>query len=57
MKAGVPDGVLNVITGFGQTAGAAISYHMDIDKVNIFHLQEYFLTTFEDRTRMACCNL
>ncbi|XP_021827699.1 aldehyde dehydrogenase family 2 member C4 [Prunus avium] len=32
--AGVPDGVLNVITGFGQTAGAAISYHMDIDKVS-----------------------
>ncbi|KAM1061869.1 hypothetical protein ACFX14_026180 [Malus domestica] len=31
--AGVPDGVLNVITGFGQTAGAAISHHMDIDKV------------------------
>ncbi|BBH08407.1 aldehyde dehydrogenase 2C4, partial [Prunus dulcis] len=33
-RAGVPDGVLNVITGFGQTAGAAISYHMDIDKVS-----------------------
>ncbi|XP_052183123.1 aldehyde dehydrogenase 1-like [Diospyros lotus] len=32
--AGVPDGVLNVITGFGPTAGAAISSHMDIDKVS-----------------------
>ncbi|XP_018498556.2 aldehyde dehydrogenase family 2 member C4 isoform X2 [Pyrus x bretschneideri] len=30
--AGVPDGVFNVITGFGKTAGAAISHHMDIDK-------------------------
>ncbi|KAK9100890.1 hypothetical protein Scep_024320 [Stephania cephalantha] len=30
--AGIPDGVLNVITGFGPTAGAAISSHMDIDK-------------------------
>ncbi|XP_058111163.1 aldehyde dehydrogenase family 2 member C4-like isoform X1 [Magnolia sinica] len=32
--AGIPDGVLNVITGFGHTAGAAISSHMDIDKVS-----------------------
>lgn len=33
-QAGVPDGVINVITGFGETAGAAISSHMDIDKVS-----------------------
>ena len=32
-QAGVPDGVLNVITGFGPTAGAAICSHMDVDKV------------------------
>ncbi|XP_058206764.1 aldehyde dehydrogenase family 2 member C4-like isoform X2 [Rhododendron vialii] len=32
--AGIPDGVLNVITGYGTTAGAAISSHMDIDKVS-----------------------
>jgi aldehyde dehydrogenase (NAD+) len=32
-EAGVPDGVINVIPGFGPTAGAAISGHMDIDKV------------------------
>ncbi|KAK8682881.1 hypothetical protein V6N13_038962 [Hibiscus sabdariffa] len=31
--AGVPDGVLNVVNGYGSTAGAAISSHMDIDKV------------------------
>ncbi|MFQ6655742.1 hypothetical protein Gotur_026165 [Gossypium turneri] len=31
--AGLPDGVLNVVNGFGETAGAAISSHMDIDKV------------------------
>ncbi|KAG4141176.1 hypothetical protein ERO13_D06G059800v2 [Gossypium hirsutum] len=31
--AGIPDGVLNVVNGFGETAGAAISAHMDIDKV------------------------
>lgn len=33
-QAGIPDGVLNVITGYGETAGAAISSHMDIDKVS-----------------------
>ncbi|TYI17202.1 hypothetical protein ES332_A07G007500v1 [Gossypium tomentosum] len=32
--AGVPDGVLNVVNGYGETAGAAISSHMDIDKVS-----------------------
>ncbi|KAL5572684.1 hypothetical protein UlMin_022281 [Ulmus minor] len=32
--AGIPDGVLNVITGFGPTAGAAIASHMDIDMVS-----------------------
>ncbi|KAK3041658.1 hypothetical protein RJ639_001468 [Escallonia herrerae] len=32
--AGVPDGVINVVTGFGPTAGAAVSSHMDIDKVS-----------------------
>ncbi|KAJ5120936.1 Aldehyde dehydrogenase C-terminal [Penicillium bovifimosum] len=29
----LPPGVVNVISGFGRTAGAAISSHMDIDKV------------------------
>ncbi|KAK9098897.1 hypothetical protein Syun_025942 [Stephania yunnanensis] len=32
LVAGLPDGVLNVVNGFGHTAGAAISSHMDIDK-------------------------
>ncbi|KVH93921.1 Aldehyde dehydrogenase, conserved site-containing protein [Cynara cardunculus var. scolymus] len=31
--AGVPDGVINVVNGFGNTAGAAVSSHMDIDAV------------------------
>jgi aldehyde dehydrogenase (NAD+) len=31
--AGFPDGVINVVPGYGPTAGAAISSHMDIDKV------------------------
>ena len=33
LKAGIPDGVLNVVPGFGATAGAAICSDMDIDKV------------------------
>ncbi|KAF3060201.1 aldehyde dehydrogenase [Trichoderma harzianum] len=32
-EAGFPPGVFNLISGFGKTAGAAISSHMDIDKV------------------------
>ncbi|GKC02589.1 aldehyde dehydrogenase family 2 member C4-like protein [Tanacetum coccineum] len=32
-RAGIPDGVINVVTEFGPTAGAAISSHMDIDCV------------------------
>ncbi|MCO6438382.1 MAG: aldehyde dehydrogenase family protein [Phycisphaerae bacterium] len=32
-EAGFPDGVINVVPGFGPTAGAAIARHMDIDKV------------------------
>ncbi|EGP84573.1 unnamed protein product [Zymoseptoria tritici ST99CH_1A5] len=32
-EAGFPPGVINVISGFGKVAGAAISTHMDVDKV------------------------
>jgi len=32
-EAGIPAGVINIITGYGPTAGAAISYHQDIRKV------------------------
>lgn len=32
-EAGFPDGVVNVITGYGETAGAAIAAHPGIDKV------------------------
>jgi acyl-CoA reductase-like NAD-dependent aldehyde dehydrogenase len=33
LEAGFPPGVVNVVTGFGETAGAAISEHPDVDKV------------------------
>ncbi len=32
-EAGIPDGVVNIITGFGETAGAAIAGHDHVDKV------------------------
>ena len=32
-EAGFPPGVLNIVTGYGPTAGAAISSHMKIEKV------------------------
>ena len=33
LEAGFPEGVVNVVPGFGPTAGAAIASHMDVDKV------------------------
>jgi phenylacetaldehyde dehydrogenase len=32
-EAGVPDGVVNVVAGYGETAGAALAAHPDVDKV------------------------
>lgn len=32
-EAGVPEGVINLITGYGHTAGAAITAHPDVEKV------------------------
>ncbi|MCM2374478.1 aldehyde dehydrogenase family protein [Aporhodopirellula aestuarii] len=32
-EAGIPEGVVNIVTGFGETAGAALASHDDVDKV------------------------
>jgi phenylacetaldehyde dehydrogenase len=32
-EAGFPDGVVNILTGFGETAGAALAAHPDVDKI------------------------
>ena len=32
-EAGMPEGVVNVVPGFGETAGAALAAHNDVDKV------------------------
>jgi len=32
-EAGFPEGVVNIVTGYGETAGAALAAHPDVDKV------------------------
>jgi aldehyde dehydrogenase (NAD+) len=32
-EAGFPDGVVNIVPGFGETAGAALAQHVDVDKI------------------------
>jgi acyl-CoA reductase-like NAD-dependent aldehyde dehydrogenase len=33
LEAGVPEGVVNVVSGFGEEAGAALAGHPDVDKI------------------------
>ncbi len=45
-EAGLPDGVFNVVPGFGPTAGAALGRHMDVNKLTFTGSTEvgrYFL--------------
>lgn len=45
-EAGIPDGVLNVVPGLGETAGQALGRHMDVDMVTFTGSTEvgrYFL--------------
>lgn len=48
LQAGLPSGVLNIISGFGPTAGAALASHMDVDKVFLG------VTLFFSETLMDC---
>ena len=32
-EAGIPDGVVNIVTGYGETAGAALAAHPNVDKI------------------------
>ena len=34
MEAGLPDGVVNIVTGYGSEAGAALAGHPDVDKIS-----------------------
>lgn len=33
LEAGLPEGVFNVVTGFGDTAGAALTHHPEVNKI------------------------
>jgi phenylacetaldehyde dehydrogenase len=33
LEAGIPEGAVNIVTGFGETAGAALAAHPEVDKV------------------------
>ena len=33
MEAGFPEGVVNIVPGYGETAGAALAAHLDVDKI------------------------
>lgn len=33
LQAGFPPGVVNIVPGYGPTAGAALSAHMDVNKI------------------------
>jgi len=33
MEAGFPEGVVNIVPGYGETAGAALAAHPDVDKI------------------------
>ena len=44
-EAGFPPGVVNVVNGLGATAGAAMSSHMDIDKVRLWRNSDPFVCT------------
>ncbi|KAJ1388256.1 Aldehyde/histidinol dehydrogenase, partial [Sesbania bispinosa] len=42
-EAGLPPGVLNIVSGFGPTAGVALASHMDVDKaVELAHFALFF---------------
>lgn len=44
-QAGLPPGVLNIVSGYGPTAGAPLASHMDVDKV-ILGENQVTLNTF-----------
>src|SRR5207237_2638548 len=33
LGAGIPEGVVNIVTGYGESAGAALATHNDVDKL------------------------
>lgn len=58
-ESGLPAGVLNVLPGFGETAGAALGLHMDVDAVTFTgstQVGKYFLE-YSGRSNMKVVSL
>ena len=59
VEAGIPEGVLNVVPGFGETAGRALGLHMDVDGIAFTGSAEvgkYFLE-YSGQSNMKQVNL
>jgi acyl-CoA reductase-like NAD-dependent aldehyde dehydrogenase len=59
LEAGIPEGVLNVVPGFGETAGRALGLHMDVDGIAFTGSAEvgkYFLE-YSGQSNMKQVNL
>ena len=53
VQAGFPPGVVNVLTGFGPTAGAALANHPDVQKLAFTGSTEVRTTEWEPLTSMS----
>jgi acyl-CoA reductase-like NAD-dependent aldehyde dehydrogenase len=53
-EAGLPEGVLNVVTGYGETTGEALALHEDVDKISFTGSVE---TARKLLSNSACSNL
>lgn len=59
VEAGLPEGVFNVVPGFGETAGAALGLHMDVDALTFTgstQVGKYFLE-YAGRSNMKAVSL
>ena len=45
-QAGFPPGVVNIVPGYGPTAGMAVAEHMDVDKIAFTGSNEVMLCTY-----------
>lgn len=43
INVGLPPGVLNILTGLGNEAGAPLSTHPNVDKVQLFLFTNYVI--------------